>query len=335
MKKLFFTLSILSMLFTSCHNQDWEFDDFDYTTVYFAYQSPVRTIVMGEDIFDTSLDNEKKCKIMATTGGAYTNKHNIIINCSVDNSLCDNLVFKSTMKDVVAMPTSYYTLSSNQIKIPKGSIIGGVEVQLTDAYFADPMALSTNYVIPIVMTEVQNADSILRGKPSVDNPNRCIAGDWSIVPKDYTLYAIKYINAWHANYLRRGVDVVTGNNGNASLNKTIVRRQAFVEKDEVCGMTTQSLKTAIFPVKVNGTSCELLLTFDSNNNCVVTSEDGKATGSGKFVEKGEKQSWGNKDRNAIYLDYQIKLDDVTYTTKDTLVVRDRGISLETFDVISK
>ena len=134
MKKLFFTLSILTMLFTSCHNQDWEFNDFDYTTVYFAYQSPVRTLVMGEDIFDTSLDNEKKCKIMATMGGAYSNKNNVIINFNVDNSLCDNLVFKSTMDDVLAMPTSYYTLSSNQITIPKGSIMGGVEVQLTDAY---------------------------------------------------------------------------------------------------------------------------------------------------------------------------------------------------------
>ena len=100
-------------------------------------------------------------------------------------------------------------------------------------------------------------------------------------------------------------------------------------------MKTQSLNRAIFWCTVNGTSCNLLLTFDDSNNCVVTSEDGKATGTGKFVEKGEKKSWGDKDRNAIYLDYQVKLDDVTYATKDTLVVRDRGISLETFDVLTK
>ena len=334
MKKLLFTIAALGVLFTSCQNQDWGFDDFDYTTVYFAYQSPVRTIVMGEDIFDTSLDNQKKCKIMATTGGAYTNNKNIVINLNVDNSLGDNLVFKSTMEDVLPMPASYYTLSSNQITISKGSVMGGVEVQLTDAYFADPKALTTNYVIPLVMNDVQNADSILRGKAAVSNPNRCISGDWSVTPKDYTLYAVKYINAWHATYLRRGVDVVTGNS-DASLNKTVVRHQKYVENDEVCSMTTQNLKTAIFPVTANGVACNLLLTFDDSNNCVVSSEDGKVTGTGKFVEKGEKKSWGNKDRNAIYLDYQIKLDDVTYATKDTLVVRDRGISLETFDVLTK
>lgn len=335
MKKLYYIIAALGLLLTSCHNQDWEFSNFDYTTVYFAYQSPVRTLVMGEDIFDTSLDNQKKCKIMATTGGAYTNKNNIIINFEVDNSLCDDLVFKSTTNDVLPMPKSYYNLSSSQIVIPKGSIIGGVEVQLTDAYFADPKALTTNYVIPVVINDVQNADSVLRGKALKDNPNRCISGDWSIVPKDYILYAIKYINPWHANYLRRGVDVVTGNNGNTSLDKTIIRHQAHVEKDEVCNMTTQSLSTAVFPVKVNGITCNLLLAFDDNNNCIITSTEGNATGTGKFVKKGEVNSWGNKDRNAIYLDYQIKLDDVTYATKDTLVVRDRGISQETFDVVAK
>ena len=334
MKKLLFTLSIIGMALTSCHNQDWSFDDFDYTTVYFAYQSPVRTLVMGEDIFDTSLDNLKKCKIMATMGGVYSNTKNVIVDFDVDNTLCNNLTFKSSGEDVVPMPSSYYTLASNRITIPKGNVMGGVEVQLTDAYFADPNALTTTYVIPLVIREVQNADSVLRGKPVADNPNRCVAGDWSIVPKDYTLFAIKYINAWHATYLRRGVDVITGNS-DASLNKTVTRRQTFVENDEICTMTTKSLKTAIFPVTVNGITCNLLLTFDDNNNCTVASEEGNVTGSGKFVEKGEIKSWGNKDRNAIYLDYQIRLDNVTYATKDTLAVRDRGISLETFDVVVK
>lgn len=335
MKKLLLILTVIGGLLTSCHNQDWSFDDFDYTTVYFAYQSPIRTLVMGEDIFDTTMDNAKKCKIVATMGGVYDNKKNIVIDFEVDNSLCDNLVFKSNFEDVVAMPTSYYSLSSNQMTIPKGSILGGVEVQLTDAFFADPKALTTTYVIPIVISEVQNADSVLRGKPITTNPRRCIADDWSIIPKDYTLYAIKYINPWHANYLRRGVDVITSNTGDVSANQTVIRKKEYVEYDEVCSVTTQSLATAIFPVTVSGVTCNLLLTFDDNNNCTVTSEEGNATGSGQFVEKGEIKSWGDKDRNAIYLDYQIRLDDVTYSTKDTLVVRDRGISLETFEVITK
>ena len=30
-----------------------------------------------------------------------------------------------------------------------------------------------------------------------------------------------------------------------------------------------------------------------------------ATGTGKFVQDGEKNSWGNKDRDAIYLKYTV------------------------------
>lgn len=36
--------------FTACENGDQNFDDYEGgTTVYFAYQSPVRTIVLGDD----------------------------------------------------------------------------------------------------------------------------------------------------------------------------------------------------------------------------------------------------------------------------------------------
>ena len=39
----------------------------------------------------------------------------------------------------------------------------GVEVSFTDAFFADPEALTATYVIPLVMTGVTNADRILNG----------------------------------------------------------------------------------------------------------------------------------------------------------------------------
>ena len=88
MKKLIFILLIISLFFSACKNDDWEFPDYDYTTVYFAYQSPIRTITLGEDIFDTSLDNEHKCEIIATMGGVYKNHKNVVIDYRVDNSLC-------------------------------------------------------------------------------------------------------------------------------------------------------------------------------------------------------------------------------------------------------
>lgn len=161
MKKILF-ISILTAfitgVFTSCQNSDWEFPDFEYTAVYFAYQSPVRTITLGEDIFDTTLDNKFQCQIMATMGGVYSNDKNIEIGIEVDNSLCDDIQFDDE-REIIPMPSNYYSLSSNKIVIEKGTVLGGVVVQLTEDFFNDPLALETNYVIPVVMTNVNNADS--------------------------------------------------------------------------------------------------------------------------------------------------------------------------------
>lgn len=323
MKKIFYIPLILLTAFTSCKNADWDFPDFGMQSVYFAYQGPIRTVTLGEDIFDTSLDNEHKVKIMATTGGVYSNEKDITIGFVVDNSKTANLSFPSPYGGaVLPMPSNYYTLASNNIVIPKGSLIGGVEVQLTDAFFADPLAVKTTYVIPLKMTGVNQADSILAGR-------------------DYTLYAIKYVNPWHGTYLRRGKDVFVGKSGNTALDRTATRHMQFVEKDELQNLSTRSLTQAVFPVVIKGTggvnvTRNLLLTFDASGNCTVSSADGTfaASGSGKFVKRGEKSSWGNKDRDALYLNYQVELSDVNVATTDTLVLRDRGVKMETFTPVA-
>lgn len=340
---LYMGLSAL-FAFSSCKNQDWDFPDYDYQAVYFAYQSPIRTITFGEDIFDTTLDNQGKFKVMATLGGAYTSRNDITIDIEVDNNLCNGITYESTLggHDVVALPASYYTLSSKKIVIPSGQIMGGVEVQLTDAYFADPLAKSVNYVLPLKMTNVVNADSILSGVAiaGLDNPHPAIIEHWesNMSPKNFTLYAVKYINTWHGNYLRRGKDEVTGKNGNTQLTRSIVRHQADVEKDEVKSLSTQSKKTANLPLTFAGAGgvnvqANLLLTFDDSNNCTISAANSSftASGTGKFVKRGEKQSFGNQDRDALYLEYNIELTDMNISSKDTLVMRNRGNVLEQFN----
>lgn len=336
MKKIFYITLLTAFvtgLFTSCENGDWEFPDYEYSAVYFAYQSPIRTIVLGEDIFDTSLDNEFKCQIMATMGGVYANNKDIEIGIRVDNSLCNNLVFDDTEEDVIPMPSNYYSLSSDKITIEKGSVIGGVTVQLTEAFFNDPKSLITTYVIPVVMTGVANADSILSGKPMVDNPRRAVSSDWDVQPKDYVLYAVKYINQYDANYLRRGKDVISG-----AQSGTKIRHAQYVEQDEVIGnITTRSLNTIAWEHQTKDMNnlthnSVMLLTFDNQGNCTITSEtDGvTASGTGKFVSKGDKNSWGNKDRDVLYLDYTVNYGNIQSATTDTLVVRDRGVKAEWF-----
>ncbi|WP_029286685.1 DUF5627 domain-containing protein [Pedobacter sp. R20-19] len=322
MKKRMIFLLAISAFLGSCKNQEWEFPDYGSQSVYFAYQSPVRTITLGEDLYDTSMDNLHKCEIMATTGGVYEVKNDVSIGVAIDNSLASGLSFGGS-GDVMAMPANYYSLQGNSITIAKGKIAGGVQVQLTDAFFADPLALKNTYVIPLRMTSVQNADKILESK-------------------NYTLYAIKYINTWHGFYLRRGKDIILGKNGNASLNQTVSRHMPFVENDQVNQVVTTSLKTntfdAVFKDKDNrNITCKLLLTFDDAGNCTVSAADNSftASGSGKFVKKGEKNSWGNTDRDALYLNYNINLANISVTTTDTLVMRNRGVTMETFNPVKK
>ncbi|KKO89748.1 MULTISPECIES: DUF5627 domain-containing protein [Sphingobacterium] len=341
MKKINILYAMALVSLASCKNNDWEFPDFEFQSVYFAYQTPVRTVTLGEDIFDNSLDNQHKVKVMATTGGVYNNKKDIRIDFVVDNSLTNGLHYPNGQA-VTALPDNYYQLASNQISIPSGSLTGGVEVQLTDAFFADPKSLETYYVLPLRMTKVVNADSILSGKTSLQTANRAIASDWDAAPKDFIFYALKYINPWHGNYLRRGTDQIVGKGANSSLTKSVVRHQAYVEKDEVKNISTAALKKSVLPLSFKGAgdvniNVNLNLSFDDDNNCSVSSASAgvSATGSGKFVKRGEKNSWGNADRDALYLSYTIDMAQMTVTSKDTLVMRDRSVKMETFTPVKK
>lgn len=331
------SIGVLATMIASCKNEEISFPDYEGgTTVYFAYQYPVRTIVLGEDTYDTTLDNEHKCTIYGTMGGSYKGK-DIVVDIKVENSLTNNLYFANG-NPVQAMPGNYYTLAGNQLKYG-GEVMGGVQVQLTDAFFADPAALKNTYVIPVLMENVKGADHILTGTPLIegDTPIRTNSTYWNVQPKDYVLYCLKFINPWHAAYLRRGVDQVT-ENGKTTTN---VRHTASVETDEVCKVTTEGLKKSIFPVSTTITTasggketltCELMLSFNENNECVISSSTKAytATGTGKFVKNGEKNSWGNKDRNALYLDYSIDFGTRKLATKDTLVIQTRGVAGEFF-----
>lgn len=347
-------ISALGALTGCIKNQDIDFPDYNYKTVYFALQYVPRTVELGEDEFvDNSLDNQHKVLIQATLGGVRENKENVTVGVAVDNSLCNRLYFPNNGPKITPLPSTHYKLASNQITIPSGSILGGVEVELTDAFFADPLSINNTYAIPLVLSDVKGADSILRGKTTVANADRTNDAQWAIKPRDWVLYGLKYINQWHGAYLRRGVDVATG-----SLNGTITRHKAYVEQDEVNKITTAAFTKVNFPVVFKDTAnlnvtCNLQLTFDASGNCTITSTtpNSTATGSGKFVKKGEVKAWGNKDRDALYLDYSV---DITYipppptagappppprnmrvATKDTLVIRDRSLAFEVITPVYK
>ena len=161
-------LGAFSLTFASCYNADKEFPDYEEgTTAYFAYQFPVRTLVLGNDIYDNTLDNEHKCRIWSTMGGAYGGR-DAVVGIVVADTLCNNLYFVdeggNPAEPVRPMPQSYYNLLSNSIPY-NGDSRGYVEVEFTDEFFKDPKSAENTYVIPLVMTTVSGIDRILTGTP--------------------------------------------------------------------------------------------------------------------------------------------------------------------------
>lgn len=337
MKKILIALA-LTVVLIGCQNQDISFPDFDYTTVYFPYQYPVRTLVLGDYIYDNTNDNNHRFLISAAFGGAYTNTKDRVLNIQLDESLCHNALFSSTfttLTDTIRiMPPEYYTLSSyDKLTIPKGKFNGNVVVQLKDAFFDDPIAIKLGYVIPLRITSTSDVDSILQGKGIISNPDPRIAANWSVVPKNFTMFAVKYINPYDGQYLHRGVSVVRDPSNN--IVESTVYRTTYIEQNEIWRLKTTgknqvAVQGSMRSTKFSG-SVNLLLDFTSNGDCTIKQDITSRytiTGTGKFVTDAE--SWGNQPRDAIFINYQFSNGTETYYASDTLVIRDRGVVLETY-----
>lgn len=337
MKKMFKYMSaaVLVLGFTGCENGDIEFPDYEKQTVYFPYQYPVRTLVMGDDEYDTTLDKQHKCQIKATFGGSYSGS-NGSVQVAVENSLVNNLTFADGTP-IKAMPESYYSLSTTDLQF-NGTYNGTTEVQLTDAFFNDAEAVNGAYVIPLVMKSQKGFTEILAGTPNegVENPSRFDESAWKVKPMDYVLYCVKYLNKFSGYWLAEGTDKITDETGT----KTQERKAATVETRNVIQITTKSLTESIltvsYPFASKTMTADLLLTFDGSNNCTVSSltPGVTATGSGKWEDDGAKKAWNQKDRDMIDLSYKVDFGggNVAETT-DNLIWQRSGVTLEEFSPI--
>ena len=196
------------MAFASCKNSEQNFPDFDGgTTAYFSYQYPIRTMILGNvETYDNTSDNEWRFTIYSTCGGSYEGL-NAKIDVEVDESLTKGLYFEDG-SPVQAMPKDYYDVKGDVLDYA-GGFRGGVEIQLNEKFFNDPLSVKNTYVIPMVMGDnFSGVDHIFRGTPIIDgsSPVRQDPTKWDPSPKDFTLFCVNYINEYTATYLRRGVD---------------------------------------------------------------------------------------------------------------------------------
>lgn len=332
MKKVFLILAGLMLGLCSCRNFDIAHPNFKYTSGYFPYQFPVRTLILGDYIYDNSNDNGHKFIISIHIGGIYENDKSRKFEIEVDNSLCDSMLFSTGGDTIQAMPAKYYTLSSKNIVIPKGEMHGGVTVQLTDAFFNDPKAIGLSYVVPLRIIGSNDVDTILVGKSDHPDADPRIASDWNVAPKDFTMFAVKYINEYHGTYFRYGKSEVK------DATNTTVEDSTYKEEYVVNNSTTKLITTGrdqvsfttTFHSKIMTGDVNMLLTF-KGNNCTVSAVNDSLyhiSGTGEF--KPGAYEWGGKKKNGITLKYTISDGEHTYTANDVLVLRDRGVVMETY-----
>ncbi|MEE4287684.1 MAG: DUF5627 domain-containing protein [Mariniphaga sp.] len=332
MKKLVLILLIATGMM-ACQNFDIDHPDFDYTSGYFPYQFPVRTLVLGDYIYDNSNDNDHKFVISVAMGGVYENTQNREFGIEVDESLCNRVLFSADGDTIHALPSNYYTLSdNNNIVIPAGKFNGGVEVQLTDAFFNDPLAIKNTYVVPVRITGSADVDTILVGQSDNPNADPRVAGQWIVAPKDFTMFAVKYINEFHGTYFHYGSSSVKDATNTVVENTTY--SETYVENNGTAKLVTTGrnqvslssfLKSEVMTGEVN-----MVLTFNGNNCTITAAEGSPYTISGTGVFKSKEYAWGNKERDGIELSFSVSDGEHTYEANDVLVLRDRGVVLETY-----
>lgn len=336
MKRIvFLILSLISLI--ACQNQDLEYENYDYSTAFFPYQYPVRTLVLGNYIYNNTNDNNHKFLISAAIGGLYSNNSDRTVNFVLDESLCKNALFENTNDTVRLMPSNYYKLSSpNQIVIPSGKYNGSVEIQLNDEFFQDSLAIKLGYVIPLRITGSNGVDSILQGKTnSLLNVDPRDKSSWEVLPKNYTMFAVKYINEYHGSYLHYGENKVKDLTGN--IIEENVYSEKHIEKNPTVKLITsgryQVTMTTFLKSQVMNGEFELILDFTGDNCTITTPIDSDFIISGNGVFKHDKYVWGNKERDGIELNYSITKGNYIYEAKDVLIIRDRGVVMELFSPV--
>lgn len=304
----------------SCESGNQSFPDYEGgTTVYFPYQYPVRTIVLGDDEYDTSMDKAHKCKIMATFGGSYggSNGH---VTVAVDETLCNNLFYEDGVTPVKAMPSSYYKLSTTTLDF-NGTMNGVTEVQLEDAFFNDPDAVKNTYVIPLVMTGQSGFDKILTGSlVEGQQGSRTDASVWDVKPMDYILYCVKFQNKYSGWWRTHGTTSTDD-----------------IESAPEVQIRSLSLNTCSYTVSYQEGDqiyyADLLLNFDGSNNCTISSltEGVTASGSGSWGDNTMIKAWGNKDRDGMELNYNVDFGDGhTLAVHENMVWERSGVTSEEF-----
>src|SRR3546814_515187 len=161
------TLYILlaGLILAGCSNRNIEFDDFQFTGIYFSYQTPLRTLMLGDEVLgDNTIDREHAFSIGVSMGGVYQNKKDRVVSVRYAPELMEGLQTAGGAS-LEILPPEYFNATFDEMVIPAGSFTGKTRIQLTDAFFQDPLTTGLHYVIPVKIVHASSGDTVLNGVP--------------------------------------------------------------------------------------------------------------------------------------------------------------------------
>ncbi len=286
MKKIiYFTFALL--LIVSC--KDYFYNDyttdFEYTSVYFPYQTLERTFVYGEF---------NHIQVAVQIGGRRENKTSEWVTYKIDTSI-------PVDGNLTLLPAEYYELSNyNQFEILPGDLGGEITLSVKEDFFK--RADTTEYYIPLRLLST-SVDTILSLKTTM-------------VLK-LKVKASKFGNYYHNGVLK--IDSIGGKS------KTIAYHQEepvtnAINNWELTSFTHDTLLTnGIANQKFSTINYSFKLYVNEDN-----SVDVLANPASLWQVKPNGSSTYNPEKREFYLNYNYQ-DAVgnNYTVTDTLIFRNR------------
>lgn len=291
-KKICLALLVIGATFSSCEPYEDFIEDFDYTTVYFATQKPLRTIVSYD---------EMAFKVGVSLGGKRENSVDEFADFEIDADLLNTVAGADAY---TLLPEAYYELSnSSKMTISKGDFIGDVTVTLNrDLFTADPLATQNTYALPLKLTN-SSLDSIGGFDPD---------GTVLDLPKDYTILVVKYISSYSGVYYHKGIQKEVDGTG------TVITETEYNDADLIKNKTWTLTTVDINSVKTSGigtaTNNNFVINIDETNN--VVSIDTPSSSITNLLGTGTV----NDDRS-ISINYSYTSGGKNYEVEDTLVLR--------------
>ncbi|WP_372753237.1 BT_3987 domain-containing protein [Labilibaculum sp.] len=271
---------LLATLFSCEEYEDYTYD-YDYTTVYFGSQTPIRTVVARDTM---------ELELGVTIGGVLENNSDEWATYSVDEDL---LAIYDTEGLFTVLPEEYYSLSNDSIfVIEKGEYAGTVTCTFDrDLFTADAFAMDETYAIPLLLNNT-SVDSILS-------------------TKDYSIIVVKYVSPYHGYYYSKGVQYTLGEDGFPTDTTTFY--DADLSQNDVKEFSTLGLNTISATYFGSSITGDMELTVNDDNTVDVTSDDVTITNDDNCIY--------DEDEKTFYLNVELTKSSISYSVSDTLILR--------------